>query len=219
MIEKGIDDFLGGLFAVDSRTNKTTFELAMDAFGEEKTWKTIIKFIPPSSSSSIHQLKNYHILQRAMSLPLKYLNAFLLRYPRAYFTPDDKGSLPIHYALKEGVEWSTELISIINANVVSLQKPDPEFDLHPFALAASGPNYDLNAIFYMLSLHPEHIARGTPYPITSFDYSDYDNDEEIESIRNDEGSQFENILRHNDDELMYQESNFEITIFNKKGEV
>ena len=160
--DKNTDDYLGGLFAVDSRTNETTFELAVKAFGEEKTWNCVVKCIPPSSSSSSSSLNSndYNILQRAVSLPMHFLSGFLRRYPRAYFARDESGNLPIHLALKEGVEWSTELISIINANISSLNKPDPCFNLHPFALAAAGPKYDLSSIFYMLSLHPEHITSG-----------------------------------------------------------
>jgi hypothetical protein len=154
---KGLDDYLGGLFAKDSRTNESTFELAMKAFGEEKTWSCILSYIP-SSSTMTKNNNNFHILQRAVKLPLKYLSGFVNRYPRAYFARDNNGSLPIHHALKEGMEWSTELISIINANINSLQKPDPCYNLHPFALAAAGPKYDLSSIFYMLSLHPEHIG-------------------------------------------------------------
>mmetsp|Transcript_8180 Transcript_8180/g.12311 ORF Transcript_8180/g.12311 Transcript_8180/m.12311 type:complete len:537 (+) Transcript_8180:70-1680(+) len=160
VLEKGLDDYLGGLFAIDSRFNQTTFELAMEAFGEEKAWKCILKYIPPSNNN------NYHVLQRAVSLPLKYLNGFLARYPRAYFAIDDNGSLPIHRALEEGIEWSTELISIINANIHSLDKPDPCHRLHPFALAAAGDKYDLSSIFYMLSLNPEHIASGITHQKT-----------------------------------------------------
>ena len=160
MLSKGRDDYIGGLFAVDARTKKTTFELAMHAFGEEKTWKSITKFVPPSSSSSLKKHNNYQMLQRAISLPLKYFNGFVRRYPRAYFARDNDGCLPIHHALKEGMEWSTELISIINANINSLQKPDPYHKLYPFVLAAAGPKSDLSSIFYMLTLHPEHITSG-----------------------------------------------------------
>jgi hypothetical protein len=149
---------LGGLFAFDSRTNETTFELAMKAFGEERTWKCVVKHI--STSSSNRNNDDFCILQRALSLPLHYLSGFINRYPRAYFYRDKNGLLPIHHALKEGTEWSTELISIINANMISLYTPDPYDHLPPFALAAAGPKYDLSTIYYMLSLHPEHIGSG-----------------------------------------------------------
>ncbi len=159
MLNRGLDDYVGGLFAVDGRTKKTTFELAMESFGEEQTWKSVTKYVPPSTLSSLHKHNNYHILQRAITLPLKYFNGFIWRYPRAYFARDNDGCLPIHHALFEGMEWSTELISIINANINSLHKPDPRHQLYPFALAAAGPNSDLSSIFYMLTLHPEHISR------------------------------------------------------------
>ncbi len=157
--ERKLDDHLGGLFAIDSRTNESTFELAIRAFGETRTWNCIMKCIPPSSSSC-YTNNDYHILQRAVSLPLEYLSGFLRRYPRAYFARDQNGCLPIHHALKNGLEWSTELISIINANFASLSKQDPCSNLYPFALAATGPKYDLSSVFYLLSLHPDHVTCG-----------------------------------------------------------
>mmetsp|Transcript_1614 Transcript_1614/g.2138 ORF Transcript_1614/g.2138 Transcript_1614/m.2138 type:complete len:450 (+) Transcript_1614:273-1622(+) len=151
--DRGHDDYMGGLFAIDSRTNISTFELAMKSFGEAKTWNCITSCIPPSST-------DHCILQRAIALPVKYLGGFMSRYPKSFFKRDDNGSLPIHAALKEGVEWSTELISIINANMNALQSHDPCYNMHPFVLAAAGPKCDLTAIYYMLSLHPEHITHG-----------------------------------------------------------
>jgi cytochrome c556 len=78
VLDCGYDDYLGGLFAIDARTNESTFELAMRAFGEAKTWKCIRQFIPSSSSSdsnnsnsaSTSLSNDFHILQRAiMTLP------------------------------------------------------------------------------------------------------------------------------------------------------
>jgi hypothetical protein len=108
--------------------------------------------------------------------------------------------LPIHLALKEGMEWSTELISIINANIHSLQHVDPCYDLYPFALAAVGPDYDLNSIFYMLSLHPEHIASGIEY--TSITMKTSSDDMEVAAVN------------HDDDDIMFDKGSHEVVAGN-----
>lgn len=152
-LKNPLDSQIGGLLAkvVDENgEEERLLESLIDHFGEKAMWKTIHK--------ALASIENVPFLHEVIRCLPKYFNTVCALFPDSVFVRDCQKRLPIHVALEGGyLNWSSELVSLINANRSSLHEMDPVTKWPPFALAAKKDSCDLSTIFFLLQRHPGHI--------------------------------------------------------------
>ena len=94
----------------------------------------------------------------------QYITKFVERFPDSAFLWDENDRLPMYIALEQGLNWSTELVSIMNANISNLHARDPLTGLYPYVLAASEPSCDLRTMKYLAEKFPEQVSNGIAGP-------------------------------------------------------
>ncbi len=145
-------DELGFLFA-RSEEGETAIAQAMKTFTCNSLMNIIQNCIPPDED-------HHPILHQVIRHEPEFIRHFTLRYPMATFKRDRNGRLPLHIALECGIEWSVDLVLMINSGSTALQKKkDPVTGLYLFMLAASKPRSNLTAIYHLLRSHPDVIEK------------------------------------------------------------
>ena len=136
---------IGGLFAKDD-DGKMPIDHILTQHNSENAWNTIAKVL------SKH--KDVTILHEAIRHAPSHVDYIIKNFPYACFLRDQKGRLPVHVALHEGMKWSGALISIMNANSDCLWDIDPVTGFYPVVLASCEPSCDLKTIDYLMRVHP-----------------------------------------------------------------
>jgi len=142
---------IGGLFPQGNSGKTKIFEGMEERFGIEEAWDMIEK--------EVSLYKDLPILHRTIQYAPEKINQVMNRFPHSLFVRDERNRLPIHLALEKGLKWSTELVAIMNANMLHLNEKDPATGYYPFALAAEGRS-DLRTINHLLRMHPDQIEAG-----------------------------------------------------------
>jgi hypothetical protein len=87
-----------------------------------------------SCDNEFHKLDFLHQIIRHSP---ERCSGMLRRFPDSIHRQDENNRLPVHVALKSGMEWSMDLAFMITANLFQLKSVDPVSKLPAFALAAS----------------------------------------------------------------------------------
>ncbi len=145
---------IGGLFAPSNYVRDgLIIDWLVQCFGREKTWKKIEQVL------SMHQQKDICILHKVIVHAPRHIGNVMSCFPDACFLRDKNGRLPIHVALNNGMIWSVDLVSIMNANLRFLGECDPLTTMCLGALAAAEPSCDLRTIHYLIRKYPESIKK------------------------------------------------------------
>ena len=80
--------------------------------------------------------------------------------PHHYFVRDKDGRLPIHIALETGMKHFIGLDTLINTDHAHLGDLDTVTTFCPSELTAVEPTSDLDIIYHLLPMHPNHAERG-----------------------------------------------------------
>jgi hypothetical protein len=137
---------IGGLFTKDDK-GQICINRVIENLGKEATIARIEQVL------SAH--KDIPILHKVILHTPEYVHDFITAFPDSCFLRDENGRLPIHVALETGMKWSSELLSIMNANTEYLGEVDPVTKLCLGALAAVKPTCGLRTINYLMLKHPK----------------------------------------------------------------
>ncbi len=155
---------IGGLFSKYANSqnifhdhNRVVLRDIISKNGKKKAWDAIEKELSP--------YKDIPILHRVIEHAPDQIMEVVSRFPHASFLRDENNRLPIHIALEKGIEWSVELVAIMNANMSHLNQKDPVTGYYPFALAAEEPRCDLRTIYHLLKMHPGQIESGMDHTL------------------------------------------------------
>jgi hypothetical protein len=139
---------LGLLFQNHNREGKTMCECAFEKYGKDKTFRAIDEFIP-FDQTTIPIL--HHVAQKAPNL----LNDFIIYYPSAVDLRDSLGRTWYQAKLACGnTTYRNSATFFTGLNDYEIAEIDPETDLPPFMVAASGETSDLSAVYYLLRRSP-----------------------------------------------------------------
>lgn len=139
---------LGLLFQRNDR-KETTFDVAIQFYGKEKTFQIIKECIPTS--------KNLPILHHVIRAVPESLNDFAMRYPSSIYRRDENGRLFHHLALECGVNLLNNPMMILQMSEATIEECDPVTGLLPFIIAASSKDNDVSTCYHLLRRSPSSI--------------------------------------------------------------
>ena len=138
---------LGFLFQTEFG-EQTACEFAIDVYREDKTFRAIGEFIP-FNQTTIPIL--HHVVEKAPNL----LNDFTTYYPSAIHLRDSLGRKLYQTKLACGnTTYMNSAAFVAGLKDYEIAEIDPETDLYPFMVAASGRTSDLSAVNYLLRRNP-----------------------------------------------------------------
>lgn len=94
------------------------------------------------------QILNYIMPDEMKNAVKLFPNAILTRHAT-------NNRLPIHVALANGIQWADRVELLLDVKKKLTTEKDPVTKLPHYALAAMGPNIDLETIFKLLLMGPE----------------------------------------------------------------
>jgi hypothetical protein len=126
----------------------TGCECAFEKYGKDKTFRAIGKVIP-FHQTTIPIL--HHVVEKAPHL----LNDFAMYYPSAMHLRDSLGRKVYQAKLACGnTKYRNSAAFFAGMHDFEIAEIDPETDLYPFMVAASGETSDLSAVYYLLRRNP-----------------------------------------------------------------
>jgi hypothetical protein len=137
-----------GLLFQKNDEGKTACECAFEKYGKDKTFRAIGKVIP-FHQTTIPIL--HHVVEKAPHL----LNDFAMYYPSAMHLRDSLGRKVYQAKLACGnTKYMNSAAFFAGMHDFEIAEIDPETDLYPFMVAASGETSDLSAVYYLLRRNP-----------------------------------------------------------------
>ena len=145
---------MGGMFIKD-RFNHSTY----DFLTKRLSWENIIRTVNDAACGQ-------PFLHGAIgNLSKEALDIIIERFPWSISARDSDGRLPIHVAADRGLTWEEGMETLVLADEDSIETFDSKVTgLYPFALAAEGPNSDLNTVYNL-------VHRRVNLLFTEFQYS------------------------------------------------
>jgi hypothetical protein len=141
---------IGGLFTTEEQNEyDLVLNCLINRFGETDAWDCIER--------ALSSFDNLPILHQVIQHAPQHCATVMRRFPDSVVVRDCNNRLPIHVALDNGMNWSTELVAIINSNRQQLKEVDPVTKWPPFALAGKDGNCDLRTIYHLIRKNPEHV--------------------------------------------------------------
>ena len=141
---------LGLLFQKNDR-GKTACEQAFRRYGKEATFKIIGDYIPTDSTE-------FPILHHVVENDPQYMNDFETRYNSARFLCDSKGRTLYQAEMASGSKTFAKYAAFFGRmSDEQVREIDPDTDLYPFMVLASGETSDLSAGYYMLRRNPSLV--------------------------------------------------------------
>jgi hypothetical protein len=126
----------------------TVCEFSFMKYGKDKTFRAIGKVIP-FHQTTIPIL--HHVVEKAPHL----LNDFAMYYPSAMHLRDSLGRKVYQAKLACGnTKYRNSAAFFAGMHDFEIAEIDPETDLYPFMVAASGRTSDLSAVNYLLRRNP-----------------------------------------------------------------
>ena len=145
-------DDIGLLFQMNDE-GKTSFECALNKYGNDATFDAIEQCIPLDGAGQLP------ILHRVVEHAPQYSNEFGKRYPSAIFLRDNNGRVLYQYELASGNEtYDQDAMFFLRMSDEQVREIDPGTYLYPFMVAASGETSDLSAVNYLLRSHPSLVG-------------------------------------------------------------
>ena len=143
-----------GLLFQTNNLGVTACQRAFEEYGKEETMQVIGNCIP-FDDPQIPIL--HHVAKHAIHL----LNDFVVRYrSAAYFRDEDGRNLDQAILASGNKTFSSDGSFFLRAlSDDQLREIDPDSDLYPFMVAASGETSDLSAVYVLLRRNPA-LARG-----------------------------------------------------------
>ncbi len=94
----------------------------IDRLGKEEVWDCIHKVL-----TSIHFNDDEYpmIIHQTIKCTPQYMDTALTRFPDLLYNRNKENRLPLHTALEGGMEWSYDLLMLIQANQNDLKDCDP----------------------------------------------------------------------------------------------
>ena len=138
---------LGLLFQKDCY-EETACECAFKRYGKDKTFRAIGEFIP-FDQTTIPIL--HHVVEKAPHL----VDDFTIYYPSTIHLRDSLGRKFYQAKLACGnTTYMNSALFFAGLRDDEIAEIDPETDLYPFMVAASGDICDLSAVYYLLRRNP-----------------------------------------------------------------
>ena len=139
---------LVGLLFQKNDDEETACEFAFEKYGKDKTFRAIGELIP-FDQTTIPIL--HHVVEKAPHL----LNDFAMYYPSAIHLRDSLGRKLYQTKLACGnTTYMNSAAFVAGLKDYEIAEIDPETDLYPFMVAASGRTSDLSAVNYLLRRNP-----------------------------------------------------------------
>ena len=139
---------LVGLLFQKNDDEQTACEFAFEKYGKDKTFRAIGELIP-FDQTTIPIL--HHVVEKAPHL----LNDFAMYYPSAIHLRDSLGRKLYQTKLACGnTTYMNSAAFVAGLKDYEIAEIDPETDLYPFMVAASGRTSDLSAVNYLLRRNP-----------------------------------------------------------------
>ena len=147
------NETIGGLFTIHPQKKKFLINYMVDKMGMQKTWDCIER----AFSKQRNNLPC--ILHQTMLHTPEYFSEVIKRFPESVHVRDKNNRLPIHIALEQGMEWSSDLAYLLVTSQEHLKEVDPVTNWPPFVLAGMGESCDFRIIYDLLRKHPEHVEK------------------------------------------------------------
>ena len=146
---------IGLLFQKDD-TGKTSFECALNKYGNEATFGAIEQCIPLDGAEQLP------ILHRVVENAPQYSNEFEMRYPSSMFIRDKNNGRKLYQSeLASGNKtFNRDSMFFLRMSDEQVRELDPGTDLYPFMVSASGQTSDLSAIYHLLRRNPSLVNSG-----------------------------------------------------------
>jgi hypothetical protein len=145
-------DDIGLLFQMNDE-GKTSFECALNKYGNDATFDAIEQCIPLDGAGQLP------ILHRVVVHAPQYSNEFGKRYPSAMFIRDNNGRVLYQCELASGSRtYDQDAMFFLRMSDEQVREIDPGTDLYPFMVAASGETSDLSAVYYLLRRNPSVVG-------------------------------------------------------------